>query len=174
MGKELVLKRGQLEEPVVLLDLLHIATAVGALAIDQVLLGEEGLARCAVQAFVRILVQVTVVEKRLEEFLNAHLVTMLRGADEVIVGDVKVAPQVGELGNLGVAPFLRGHAMLGGRLSDLLPMLIHAGEEMNVRALKTLEARNGVGCNRRVGGADMGHAVNVINGSCKVKGLLRH
>lgn len=172
--EELVAKLGELEEPVLLVHGAHLAAAVWALAIDEVTLGELGLARRAVVAVVGALVEVAVVVELLHEVLDALDVARLRRADEIVVGDLEVAPQLGELRDLAVAPLLRRHAMLGSRLGDLLAMLVHAGEEEDVAPVHACEARGGIGRDGSVRGADVRLAVDVVDGCGDVEAVFGH
>ncbi len=174
VGDQLVAELAQLEEPVLLLDGLHGAAAVGAAAVDEVVFVEEGLAGGAVEALVGVLVEVAVVIEGLQELLDAGDVALLGGADEVVVGDVEVAPELLELGELAVAPLLGGHAVLGCGLRDLLAVLVEAGEEVHVLAVEAVEAGDGVCRDSGVGGSDVGLAVDVVDGGGDVERGLAH
>lgn len=156
------------------MDDLDLATAVGALAIDKVAFGELRLAWRAIVAVVGSLVEVAVVMELLHEVLDALHVARLRRADEVVVGDVEVAPQLGELRHLAVAPLLRRHAVRGSGLGDLLAMLVHAGEEEDIAPVHAGEAGGGVGRDGGVRGTDMRLAVNVVDGRGYVEGFFAH
>jgi hypothetical protein len=161
--EQAVLERGELEEVGLLLHALERATAVGAevLALGVVLLvglrdlglGEVGLLGDAVPAVVGALVEVAGLLHALPEVLHGVVLALLGGADEVVVRDLELTPEVLEEGRLGVAPLLRGHAMGGSGLGDLLAMLVHAREELDVVAGRAAVARLDVAEDGRVGRA---------------------
>lgn len=63
---------------------------------------------------------------------------------------------------------------LGGRLGDLLAMLVHAGEEEDVAPVHACEARSGIGRDGGVRGADVRLAVDVVDGRGYVEGFFAH
>ena len=156
------------------MDDLDLAAAIGALAVNQIAFGELRLARRAIVAVVGSLVEVAVVMELLHEVLDALHVARLRRADEVVVGDVEVAPQLGELRHLTIAPLLRRHAVRSSGLGNLLAMLVHTGEEEHVTAVHARETRGGVGRDGGVRGADVRLAVNVVDGRGYVEGFFAH
>ena len=172
--EQFVAKLGELEEPVLLVNDLDVTPAIGALAVNKVALSELRLAWRAVVAIVGPLVEVAIVIELLHEVLDALDVTRLRRTDEIVVGDVEVAPQVGKLRDLAVAPLLRRHAVLGGRLGDLPAMLVHAGEEEDIAAVHARETRGGIGRDGGVRGADVWLAVDVVDGRGDVEGFFGH
>ena len=84
--KQLLLVRGEAEEPVLLLDPLRHGAVIGTLAVDELGLGLERLAAVAVQPRVDVLVDVAVVVDALEEILDESLVALIAGANEEVVG----------------------------------------------------------------------------------------
>ena len=183
--EQAVLEGGELEEVGLLLDALQRAAAVRAevLALGAALLvglldlglGEVGLLRHAVPAVVGALVEVAGLEHAVPEVLDRVVLARLGGADEVVVGDLELAPEVLEERGLGVAPLLRGHVMLGGGLGDLLAVLVHAGQELDVVARGAAEARLDVGEQGAVRGAQVRRGVDVVDrGGDEVGRLLCH
>ena len=71
--EEAILVGGEAEEPVLLLQPLGLDAVVGALAVDELVLGLERLAADAVEAGVDVLVDVAVVVDPLEELLDEAL-----------------------------------------------------------------------------------------------------
>ena len=67
----------------------------------------------------------------------------------------------------------RGDAALGGRLLDLLAVLVRSGQEEDLAAGHPVVAGQGVGDDRRVGVADVGHVVDVVDRRRDVKRRLR-
>ena len=164
-----LLELGQLEEPVLLAaGLLHRALAVGADELAVLVLLEVGLGVVSflvhtIPAFVAALVAVALVVEVLPELLHGAGMARLSRAHEIGVGDVEKIPHVAESRLHGVAPFLRRHALRGGRVGDLLAMLVHAGDERHVVAIHALVARDGVGCDGGVRRAQMRCGIHVIN-----------
>ena len=72
------------EEPVLLLDPLRLDAVVGALAVDELVLGLERLAADAVQPGVDVLVDVAVVVDPLQEVLDEALVPLIGRPDEEV------------------------------------------------------------------------------------------
>src|SRR4029453_3126741 len=84
---------GDAEEVVLLPDGVDRGPVDRALAVDQLLGAVELLAGHAVQALVAVQVDVALVVQLLPEVLDRHLVALLGGADEVVVGDVQLRPR---------------------------------------------------------------------------------
>jgi hypothetical protein len=172
--EEPVLEGGELEEVGLLLDALERAAAVRAevLTLGAALLvclldlglGEVGLLRHAVPAVVGALVEVAALQHAVPQVLDRVVLAGLGGADEVVVGDLELAPEVLEERGLGVAPLLRRHAVVGGGLCDLLAVLVHAGQELDVIACRAAEARLDVREQGAVGGAQVRGGVDVVDG----------
>ncbi len=92
---------------------------------------------------------------------------VIGGADEPIVGNIHQLPQIQHAllpGDDVVHELLGGNAGLLGLVLDLLAVLIGAGEEHHVVALKPLEPGHGVRCHGTIGVADMQLGGRVVNG----------
>ena len=134
-----------LEEVRLLLRRLHLAAAVGALAVDELGLGEERLARRAVHALVVALVDVALLVELFEDLLDLLFVVVVGRADELVVRGVHDVPvRADDLRDL-VDVFLRRDAGGLRLFLDLLAVLVGAGLEEHVVALEALEARDAVG-----------------------------
>ena len=146
------------EEIGLLLGGLDLAAAVGALAVLQLALRPERLARRAVHAGVFALVDVAVLIHLLEDALDGLDVVFVRGADEAVIGDVHQLPQIEHaalpLDDL-VDELLRCDAGLLGAVLDLLAVLVRAGQEHHVIAAQALVARHGIRGYGAVGVADV-------------------
>ena len=172
--EEPVLERGELEEVALLLHALERAVAVGAevgtgravllVALLDLGLGEVGLVGHAVPAVVAALVKVAGLLHALPEVLHGLVLARLGGADEVVVGNLELLPELLEVRGLGVSPLLRRHAVLGSGLGDLLAVLVHAGEELDVVAGGATVARLDVGQDGGVRGAEVRIGVDVVDG----------
>ena len=182
--EQAVLERGELEEVGLLLHALERTAAVGAevLALGVVLLvglrdlglGEVGLLGHAVPAVIGALVKVAGLLHALPEVLHGVVLALLGGADEVVVRNLELAPEVLEEGSLEVAPLLWGHAVLGRGLGDLLAVLVHAREELDVVAGCATIARLDVAEDGRVGRAQVRLGVDVVDGRGDEEARLCH
>ena len=163
---------GEAEEIGLLLGILDLLAAVGALAVHQLALGPEALAGLAILALVGALVDVPVVVHLLKNLLDGGNVIIVSGTDEPVVGDVHQLPQVqhtaGALHDV-VHELLGGAACLLGLVLDLLAVLIGAGEEHHIVALKPLIAGHGIGGHGAVGVANVELGRRIIDGCGNVK-----
>ena len=178
--EQAVLERGELEEVGLLLYALERTMAIGAqmltlaaillVGLLYLVLGEVGLLGDAVPAVVAALIQVAGLAHALPQVLHRVVLARLGGADEVVVGDLELAPEVLEKRGLRVAPGLRRVEAVGsGGLCDLLAVLVHAGEELDVVAGGAAVARLDVAEHRAVRGAQMRRRVDVVDGGGDVE-----
>ena len=167
----------QAEEVCLLLGIVDLPAAVGALAVHQLALGPEALAGGAVLALVGALVDVALFVHLFEDLLHGPAVVVIGGADEAVVGNIHQLPQVPhalfavhDLIHKG----LGGHAGFFGLGLDLLAVLVGAGEEHDVVALEALIAGDGVRGHGAVAMADMELVGGVVDGSGDIKRFLFH
>ena len=172
VADEPLLVLAHLEEVVALLAELGLRLVVGALAVDELRLRVEALAAHAVVAAVLAEVDVARVVDLLEDVLDGLDVVFVGGADEVVVGDGKLGPEVAELGADPVGEGLGRLVVLPGRLGDLVAVLVGARHEEDVVARHAVEAGHDVAHDRRVGMPDVGRGVDVVDGCRDVKDLL--
>ncbi|MPM78914.1 hypothetical protein SDC9_125929 [bioreactor metagenome] len=102
---------------------------------------------------------------------------IVRGADEPVVGDVHQLPQILHAPwsfHDAVHKLLGGNTGLLGLRLNFLAVLVRAGEEHHVEAVKPLIAGDGVGCDSAVGVADVQLVRGVVNGRCDIKLLFFH
>ena len=167
----------QPEEIGLLLRVLHLAAAVGALAVHQLALGPEALAGGAVLTLVGALIDVALLVHGLEDLLHGGTVIVVGGADKPVVADVHQLPQVQNallaLHDV-IHERLGRHAGLLGLRLDLLAVLVGAGQEHDVIALQTLVTRDGVGSHGAVAVADVQLVRGVVDGRGDIKRLLLH
>ncbi len=97
------------------------------------------------------------------------MVAGLGGPDEIVVGDVEAGPRLPVAGAGLVGLLLRGQAVGFGGALHLEAVLVGAGEEEHVVAAQPVPAGHGVGGDRRVGVADVGGVVDVVDGGGDVK-----
>ena len=132
-------------------------------------LGDVGLAGDAVLPLVGPLVDVPLVHQFPEHGLDHADMARLGGADEVVVADIQDLPQILEVDVDLVHQLLGRHPLrLRGGL-DLLPVLVRPCEEIHVVPLHALVTAHDVAGYRRVGVADVGDVVDVIDGSGDVE-----
>ena len=92
------------------------------------------------------------------------MLARLGRADEVVVRHLELVPEVLEVRGLAVAPLLRRHAVGLRGLRDLLAVLVHAGQELDVIAGRPTEARLDVGEQRAVRRPEVRVGVDVVDG----------
>ena len=91
------------------------------------------------------------------------MLARLGGTNEVVVGDLELAPKLLEVRSLAVGPLLRCHAVLGSGLGDLLAMLVHTGQELDVIAGRAAIASLDVGDDGGISRAQMRIGVDVVD-----------
>ena len=167
----------QAEEIRLLLRVVYLAAAVGALAVHQLALRPEALAGGAVLALIGALVDVALLVHGLEDLLYGGAVIVVGGADKAVVGDVHQLPQVEDaplaLHDV-IHELLGGHTGFFGLRFDLLAVLVGAGEEHHVIALQALVAGDGIGGHGAVAVADVQLVRGVVDRRGDIKRLLFH
>jgi len=136
-----------------------------ALPVDDLGVLLERLAPDAVPPFVRLLVEIgrIALEDALDQRANAGAVSLVRGADELIVRHAEPLPHRAEAIGERIDERLRGGALRLGRLGDLLAVLVHADEEVHVVAAQAAVSCDGVGADLLVGVPEMRVAVGVVD-----------
>ena len=172
--KQLLLEGRQAEEPVALLDPFGPRPMLGAQpAGGELLLGLELFAADAVQARVRVLVDMAVVVDPLDELLDETVMALIGGANE----------EVGTRANAGgertpilldepVDERLRVDTSVLGRAHVLRGVLVRAGQEERLVAALLVMADEDVRRNGRVRVPDVRGRVHVIDRRCQV--VARH
>ena len=166
-----ILILAELKEVALLTGLFHGTTAVGALAVLQLKLRPEGLAGRAVPAFILTLVNVALIVQLLEHLLHAFHVTLVGGADEIVIFDVHQLPQILDARNDLVYVFLGRYTLFLGLALDLLTMLVGTGKKISIVAGHLLEPRHGIYRRGAVGMTDMQIIAGIVNGRCNVEFL---
>ena len=109
------------------------------------------------------------------QFQHPGLVSLLGGANELVILDSEPFPQAAKLRAQLVAVLFRRDTALARDALNVLAMLVIAGEQKRVIALHSFEAPDGVGHQRRVGVAQVRRRVHVIERRGQiVLGLLGH
>ncbi len=153
-----------LEEICLLRNLLDSTMTIWAAAIFiQLMLSPVAFAWSAVKASVGAFVNITLGVNAAEDFLHNLLVTLFRGADKIIIGDIQQLPQVLESCHDRVYVFNRGNALLLSLLLNLLAVLVAASQEENILPCQTVETGYRVGNGGAVSVADMQLGTRVIN-----------
>jgi hypothetical protein len=100
--------------------------------------------------------------------------SLLGGANEIVVGNVEPHPELLESLMKFIDMFLRAHTNVIGGLLDFLPMLIGAGQKKDFNPFETFVTGNYIRRDGGVGMAYMGDIVHVINRSGDIKLVLLH
>ncbi len=150
-------------------DTLHRPAAIRAFAFHDLLLGPESLIRRAVPAFIGPLLQFALVEELLEQFLHHGDMFLVGRADEGIVRDIKLFPELLEVHGHAVRVRLWGKPALLRGLCHLLAVLVRAREEEHGIPPEPMVARKHVRRDRCVSVPDMRHIIHVIDGSSDVE-----
>ena len=161
--EQLLLEGREAEEPVALLDPLRHGVVLGALAVDEIVLGLERLAADAVQPGVHVLVDVPVVVQRLQESLHEPLVLFVARADEEVVRRIEALRELTPDDRDLVGVRLRRQALLRGDAGDLGGVLVDPGQEERFDATLTLVAGQDVRRDRRVRMPDVRGRVHVVD-----------
>ncbi len=178
--EQAVLELAQLEEVVLLLQQLErlgvdradLQALEGSGAVDDLRLWLELLTTHAVERLVLARVDVARVVQPLEEHLHVLLMALLRGADEVVVGDVeRLQQREPALGDELVHPLLRRDVVRRCGAEHLLAVLVGAGQHPGVIAAVAVPTRERVDGHRCVPVADVGHIGGVVDGRGDVEGF---
>ena len=167
----------QTEEVGLLLGVLDLTAAVGALAVHQLALSPEGLTGLAVLTYILTLVDVALLVHLLKNLLDGGDMVVVGGADETVVGDVHQLPQIQNSPLAGddlVHELLGGDAGLLGLVLDLLAVLVGAGQKQHIIAAQALIAGHGVGGHGAVGVADVQLVAGVIDRGSDIKAFAFH
>ena len=172
--EQLVLERRELKEVGLLLHALERTVAIGAqvladaavlfVALLDLRIGKVGLVGHAVPAVIAALIQVAGLLHALPQILHGVMLARLGGTNEVVVGDLELAPKLLEVRSLAVGPLLRRHVVLGCSLGDLLAVLVHASQELDVIAGGATIASLDVGDDGGISRAQMRIGVDVVDG----------
>ena len=176
MSENLVSIVAHLEEVGFLSDLLHRTVAVRAAAIlVQLMLRPIALAGGAVKPLVLPLVDVALGIDAAEDFLHHLLMALLRGADEIVIGNAQLFPKELEPCHNLVHISLWRNPCLLGLLLDLLAVLVRASQEKDIMPRQPLVAGNSISQRSAVSMANMQLGAGVINRGGNIEWFLfRH
>ena len=148
---------------------------VGALAVDELVLGLERLAAEAVQPGVDVLVDVVaaVVPDALEELLDEGLVALIARADEEVVGRVHAPRQLLPGADDPVGVRARLEPLLRRDARDLVRMLVDARQEVRLVAALAVMPDDDVRGDGRVRVPDVRGRVHVVDRCCQVEAHLQ-
>jgi hypothetical protein len=158
-----ILERRQLEEVTLFGNPLDAAAARGTLAVDELCVRHKDFVHRAIPALVGSLVDESTLLHPLPQLLRGAEVARLGGPDEIVVRNIEQRRQVAELLRHPVGKGRRRHAGLSGRALDFLAVLVGTGEEKHVVAHQPVRPRRRVRDHRRVGMAEMGLGVDVVD-----------
>lgn len=125
-----------------------------------------------VPAFVFALIHITALHELGDVFDDFVFMSILRGADEVIVGHAELLKGLLKSGGILIRPRLRTHAALGSSIDDFGGMLIRSGEEKDILAPQSVKSCKHIGECRGIDMADMWTIVDVVNRCRDVKCFL--
>ena len=124
------------KEVAFLFHLLYRTMAVGAaMVFIKLTLQPIGFAGHAVQALVVFLIDIALLINFLQCILNYLVMTLLTGADKVIVGDIQLFPQQLEVGNNRIYILNRGYTFSLALRWIFRPCFITAGQEEYILTL---------------------------------------
>ena len=159
------------KEVVALAAVLRRQQVLGALALNQLLVGEKALAADAVQPLVLVVVNIPGRVNRLQYPAHDRLVPLLSGANKVVVGNVEHLPCVAEARADAVAKVLRVHVCFACGLENFLAVLVRASKEVGVESVEAMKARQKIGYHRRIGVAHVRRGIGVVDGRGDVECL---
>ncbi len=158
-----------LEEIRVFLGLVHFAAADRAVLLIHYLRSSvERLALSAVHSLVITKINVALIVQFLEDLLYLALVIFIRRADKAIIGSVDEVPESLDLSCHFVYEFLGSLAGCCRSGLDLLAVLVAAGLEMHVIAVRFLVSRDTVSKDDLIRISDMRLAGCVCDRCCNV------
>ena len=160
---------GHAEEVVGLLESRDLSAAVGTLAFHKIFFGEVAFTAHAVPAGVFGLVDLAPVVKILEDLFHHILVAGFGGADEVIVGDPQLLPELLKTHHRFVGVLLGCDTVFGGGIFHLLAVFVGTGEEVGIVTHGPVETGKHIGKDRGISMTDMRTVIDVINGSGHIK-----
>ncbi|MEY2762650.1 MAG: hypothetical protein RLZZ43_465 [Actinomycetota bacterium] len=170
--EEAILEARETEEVVLFLDVRRRLGVDRTIALVEFVFEEVRLARHAVVTAVDVGLDVARVVTGLEQLAHAERVTLLGGADEVVVRDVQALPRLGKEWGDRVGELLGRHALGLGGLLDLQSVLVGSREEVYVIPTQAVPTGDGVRDDRGVGVTQVWLGVDVIN-RCR-RGELGH
>jgi len=116
-----------------------------------------------VPAGIAAFVDVAIFGHRLPDCLAGAVMAFFGGANEIIIGGIERRRHTLELSRIAVCQFLRRHAFLARRLVHLGTVLVGSGQEIDLFAVKPLEAGQCIGSDQLIGMADMRLAIRIGN-----------
>ena len=133
------------------------------LFVVELLLGVEGLAARAVPAFVLRGVEVPGRLNARDDRFHALAVPRLGGADEIVVPDLELLPELVVAPHDAVGQRDRRRSLGRGRFLDVLAVLVGAGQVARVLPSQAVEARGDVADDGRVDVPDVRQVVDVVD-----------
>jgi hypothetical protein len=164
---------GETEEVVLLLHVFRRDPVLRAEAVDELVLGVEGLAARAVEAGVQTLENVAAVIDPLEEVLDQSLVPLVRRPHEEVVRRVHAHRHLLERRRVTVDELLEVETCLLRDPGDVGAVLVRPGQEERFLATLAAMAHEDVGRDRRIRVPDVRRRIDVIDRRRDVEGHRR-
>ena len=155
----------QLEVPVLLLKLHHLAPLLAPGAVfTTLLLGKELLLAHRIEPLTRGLVELPGIVQIRQDRLHHLLVRLRRGRGPAVVMHAQLLPQRGEMLGDAINECLRLQPCFRRLLLHLLAMLIHAREEVHLTPGQPLVARHHIRQHLLIRMADVRRSIGVVDG----------
>ena len=138
-------------------------SAVRALAVHQLGIRPEGLARRTVPSLIMSLVDIALLIELLENLLDLSDVIRICRADEFVVGGIHQIPDPVNLSCHVIYILLRRTSLLLGLVLNLLAVLVRTGLKIYLISLHPAESRNTVRKNDLICITDMGFPGRICN-----------
>src|SRR3989338_1005456 len=149
--------------------MLHRPHTVRTVAVQDLFLCPESLARCAIHPGICPFLYLFFIPQFKEHFSYNLLMPTIRCPYKCIVGYIQSLPEILEIFHHQVCVFLRGLSSVLCSLLHLLAVFIRACEEKNIVSLKLFIPRKAIRSNSSVGMANVWHIVDIVDGRCYVK-----
>jgi len=137
---------------------------LGALAVNKFFCGIEPFTANTILTAIGAKVDVSLVINLLEDIAYYSLVKLICGADEVVVGNIKIWPgfaeQIADLVNVSLRILTCG----GGSFYDFVTMFICPSEKIGFFACEYVKTVQYIRNDGRVGMAEMGWSIYVVDG----------
>ena len=153
------------EEPVLFFDAFNIPKLPGL----HFCFSNKTLFCDGIPSLIFTLINIPIIIDLLQNRLNDFNMPILRCADEVIIFDLKLFPQLQKSQSELIAVLLRRNIAAFCSLLDLLPVLIQAGQEKNLTTRIAMKAGKHISQYRGISMPDMRFIIYVINGGCDVE-----
>ena len=157
-----------LEEICLFLRRLHLTSAIRALAVHQLRLCEEGLARRTVHPLIISFVDISLIIQFLEYLLHLLLMILVRCTDKFVIRSIHQIPYPADLSRHMIHIFFRRNTCFLRLHLDLLSMFVCPCLKEYVVSLAPLISRDRICQDDLIGVADMGFPRRIGNRRCHI------